>query len=151
MISLGDLSLGEDNLLGDLLALVGAGMLALYLLAGRRIRQELGLLTYVTPVYAVSALFLIFCCFSTGVPLGPYPAEEFFLFIVLAVVPMILGHTVYNWALRYVEAPIVAVSLLGEPVGAITLAAFFLQETPGNLVALGGIITLVGIYIAASS
>ena len=151
IISFGDLGLGENNLLGDLLALIGAVMLALYLLAGRRIRQELGLLSYVTPVYAVSALTLILCCFSTGVPLLLYPPKELLLFLALAVVPMIFGHTVYNWALRYVEAPIVAVSLLGEPVGAIMLAVLFLQEVPGPIVVLGGVLTLLGIYVTAVS
>ena len=151
IISVGDLGLGENNLLGDILALVGAIMLALYLLAGRSVRKELGLLAYVTPVYAVSALSLILCSILTGVPLATYPPEEFLLFLALAVFPMIFGHTVYNWALRYVEAPIVAVSLLGEPVGAILLAAIFLHEHPGTIVALGGGLTLLGIYITASS
>ncbi|MCD6263346.1 DMT family transporter [Candidatus Bathyarchaeota archaeon] len=151
IISLGDLGLGENNLLGDLLALVGAVMLALYLLAGRRIRQELGLLAYVTPVYAVSALTLLLSSLSAGVPLAPYPPRELLLFLALAVVPMIFGHTVYNWALRYVEAPIIAVSLLGEPLGAILLAALILGEIPHPIVALGGCLTLLGIYLTASS
>jgi len=151
IISFGDLGRGEDSLLGDLLAVVGAIMLSLYLLAGRRIRQNLGLLAYVTPVYAVSALTLFLSCISMGVPLAPYSQEEFVIFLALAVVPMIFGHTVYNWALKYVEAPIVAVSLLGEPVGAILLAALFLHEVPGAVVAFGGALTLFGIYITASS
>lgn len=151
IIALGDLGRGEDSLLGDLLAVVGAVMLSLYLLAGRRIRQKLGLLAYVTPVYAVSALTLFFSCVSTGVPLAPYPQEEIVLFLALAVVPMIFGHTVYNWALKYVGAPIVSVSLLGEPVGAILLAALFLREMPASIAAFGGVLTLLGIYVTASS
>ena len=151
IISLGDVGRGEESLLGDLLAAVGAVMLALYLLAGRRIRQNLGLLAYVMPVYMVSALTLFVSCLSAGVPLMPYSQEEFVIFLALAVVPMIFGHTVYNWALRYVEAPIVAVTLLGEPVGAILLAAFFLREVPGPVVAFGGVLTLLGIYLAAST
>jgi len=151
IISLGDLGQGEESLLGDLLAVVGAITLSLYLLAGRRIRQNLGLLAYVTPVYAVSALALFFGCLSTGVPIAPYSQDEIILFLALAVVPMIFGHTVYNWALKYVETPIVAVSLLGEPVGAVLLAVLFLHEMPGYIVALGGALTLLGIYITASS
>ena len=69
------------------------------------------------------------------------------LFLVIAIVPMIFGHTVYNWALRYVEAPIVSLSFLGEPVGASLLAYFFLGETPAFTVLLGGGLTLFGILI----
>jgi len=149
-ISSGDLGRGEESLLGDLLAVVGAVMLSLYLLAGRRIRQNLGLFAYVTPVYAVCALTLFISCVTTGVRLAPYHQEELVIFLALAVVPMIFGHTVYNWALKYVEAPIVAVSLLGEPVGAILLAALFLHEVPGPATAFGGVLTLLGIYLAAA-
>jgi len=59
---------------------------------------------------------------------------------------MIFGHTVYNWALRYVEASVVSISLLGEPVGATILAFLFLNEAPSTLTLIGGFITLVGIY-----
>ena len=69
------------------------------------------------------------------------------LFLVIAVVPMIFGHTVYNWTLRYLEASLVSISLLGEPVGATILAYVFLNETPSRLTLIGGTVTLVGIYL----
>jgi drug/metabolite transporter (DMT)-like permease len=61
---------------------------------------------------------------------------------------MIFGHTVYNWALKYVSAPIVSISLLGEPVGASLLAYFILKELPNRMVIFGGIVTLLGILIS---
>lgn len=149
IISWADFGKGEVSLAGDLLALMGALMLSLYLLAGRRLRQRLGLLAYVTPVYAVSAVVLFLACIVAQIPLVPYDLKEILIFLTLAVVPMIFGHTVYNWALRYVKAPIIAVSLLGEPVGAIILAAVFLHEVPGYIVVSGGLLTLVGIYVTA--
>ena len=63
------------------------------------------------------------------------------------VSPMIFGHTVYNWTLRYLEASLVSISLLGEPVGATILAYFFLNEAPSSLTLIGGTVTLVGIYM----
>ena len=126
-IAMSDVGTGEENLLGDTLALIGAVALALYLLTGRRLRQRLSLFLYVVPVYAVAALVLILVCVGTGVPLHGYSIHELLLFLLLAVVPMILGHTVYNWALKYVQAPTVSVSLLGEPLGAVLLAAAFLS------------------------
>ncbi len=146
IIAVGDSSLGEVSLYGDLLALVGAIMLGLYILSGRRIRQSYDLVSYVTPVYATSALVLILGSVATGTRLVPYPPREYLLFLAIAVVPMIFGHTVYNWALKYIEAPIVSISLLGEPVGATILAYIFLKEAPSTLTLLGGAITLLGIY-----
>ena len=150
VIAVGDLSLGETNLYGDILALIGALMLGVYILSGRRIRQSLDLVSYVTPVYGASAAALAVGCVLTGTPLAPYPPREYLLFLALAVVPMIFGHTVYNWALRYVEAPVVSISLLGEPVGATLLAFLILGEAPTPGVLVGGFITLLGIYVTAS-
>ncbi len=146
IIAIGDAGIGEANLYGDLLARLGAVMLGIYILEGRRLRQSLDLVSYVTPVYAASAVVLILGSVVTGTRLAPFPPREYILFIALAVVPMIFGHTVYNWALRYVEASVVSISLLGEPVGATILAFLFLNEAPSTLTLIGGFITLVGIY-----
>jgi drug/metabolite transporter (DMT)-like permease len=151
VIALGDAGLGETNLYGDFLALIGALMLGLYILSGRRIRQKLDLVTYVTPVYATSAVVLTLGGIVTGTRMAPLPSSEYLLFFVIALVPMIFGHTVYNWALKYVEAPIVSISLLGEPVGATILAYIFLGETPSTLSLIGGAITLLGIYLSIRS
>jgi drug/metabolite transporter (DMT)-like permease len=151
VIALGDAGLGETNLYGDFLALIGALMLGLYILSGRRIRQKLDLVTYVTPVYATSAVVLTLGGIATGTRMMSLPFREYFLFFVIALVPMIFGHTVYNWALKYVEAPIVSISLLGEPVGATILAYVFLGEAPSALSLIGGAITLSGIYLSIRS
>jgi drug/metabolite transporter (DMT)-like permease len=147
-IGLGDLRLG--NLYGDLLSLLGALTLALYLIAGRSLRRRLSLVEYVTPLYATSALILLLGCLISGVSLHPYPPKEYLLFLSIALIPMILGHTLFNWALRYIEAPVVSVSLLGEPIGASLLALFILCETPPITTVMGGALTLLGIYITAS-
>jgi drug/metabolite transporter (DMT)-like permease len=85
---------------------------------------------------------------AMGEPLTGYPSDEYLLFFIIALVPMIFGHTVYNWALKYVTAPIVSISLLGEPVGASFLAYLILKEFPNRLVLFGGIVTLLGILIS---
>jgi len=147
-IGWGDLRLG--NLYGDLLSLLGAVALALYIIAGRSLRRHLTLLEYVTPIYATSAALLLLGCLLTGVPLYPYPIREYLLFLSIAFIPMILGHTLFNWALRYVEAPVVSVSLLGEPIGASALALLILGEFPPLTTIIGGAVTLLGIYLTAS-
>ncbi len=147
LIAVGDAGMGELNLYGDLLALVGGIMLGIYILGGRALRQKMDLTSYVTPVYFTSALVLLLVSFFTGTKLSGYAPREYLLFLVIAIVPMIFGHTVYNWALKYVEAPIVSLSLLGEPVGASILAYIFLGEIPTSIILIGGALTLSGILI----
>jgi drug/metabolite transporter (DMT)-like permease len=147
VIAFSDSGSGGSNLYGDLLALVGALMLGVYTLSGRRLRQSLDLASYVTPVYATAASVLAISCVVTGTKLWPYPVEEYVLFLAIAIIPMIFGHTVYNWTLKYIEASVASLSLLGEPVGATLLAYFFLGETPSYLTIVGGTITLLGIYL----
>jgi len=149
VIALSDLGVGQGNLVGDLLSLIGAVALGTYILAGRRLRQSLDLVSYVTPVYATSTALLAAGSLAMGVPLVGYPGGEMLLFFAIALVPMIFGHTVYNWALRWISAPVVSISLLGEPIGASILAYIVLAEAPGPLVLLGGAVTLAGILICA--
>jgi tRNA-splicing ligase RtcB len=65
----------------------------------------------------------------------------------LAIFPTIGGHTVYNWALRYVKTMVVSVSILGEPVGATILAFLIFNEAPGPMQLLGGLVIIAGIFI----
>lgn len=147
VIALGDLGVGEENLIGDALSIIGAVALGVYLMAGRRLRQRLDLTTYVTPVYAVSAVALALGSVAVGAPLVGYDAGVMLMFAAIALVPMIFGHTLYNWVLRWVSAPVVSISLLGEPLGASLLAFLILGESPGPLTLVGGAVTLAGIMI----
>ncbi len=149
IIAVGDMGLGGGSLLGDALSLVGAIALGTYILAGRRLRQSLDLTTYVTPVYAVSAIALTLGGVAVGAPMLGYDVPILAMFAAIALVPMIFGHTLYNWALRWISAPVVSVSLLGEPVGASILALLLLGEAPGPLTIVGGAVTLAGILLCS--
>lgn len=149
IIAFGDLGTGAENLVGDALSLIGAIALGLYILAGRRLRQRLDLTTYVTPVYAVSAAVLAAGSLAVGAPLLGFDSGVYVMFAAIALVPMIFGHTLYNWALRWISAPVVSISLLGEPVGASLLAFVVLGESPSPIALLGGAVTLAGILVCA--
>jgi len=150
LIGIGDYGLSSTTLGGDILALLGGVMVGIYLLAGRHFRQRISVLTYVFVVYSSAAIFLASAAFITdGMrPSGDF-GREILLFLLLAVVSQIGGHTVYNWTLKYVTAPVVSVSFVGEPVGAAILALVFLGEIPGSLVIIGAAAALAGIYITA--
>jgi drug/metabolite transporter (DMT)-like permease len=153
VITASDAGTGPMPLLGDALALLGAAAAAFYFLAGRSYRKRLGLLAYVVPVYASCALvlgvLLVALPAPYGGPLLGYGWREHVLFLALALVPMILGHTVLNWALAHVTAPVIATTILGEPIGSTLLAALLLHETPPVGVLLGGAVVLAGILLVA--
>lgn len=151
-ISLGDLAggaVGPNPLLGNSLALVGAVMMAGYVLAGRSLRQQIPLIPYVVVVYSVAAVGLFAVVLLGSEPLTGYPAREWLIFIGLAVGPGLFGHTVINWALGYLDSSLVSVSLLGEPVGAAILAVVLFTEIPTAATVFGGAVVLAGIYLTA--
>jgi drug/metabolite transporter (DMT)-like permease len=137
--------------LGDLLALAGALAAAAYLLIGRRLRARMSLIPYIFLVYGMAAVVLVVVMFGAGeTPLG-YAPPTYLWFLLLALVPQLLGHSTYNWALRYISAAYVSITLLGEPIGSTLLAYFLLDETPTGLKIIGAILILAGILVAARS
>ena len=146
--SLGDFVRGQA-FLGDLLALVGAWMAAGYLLIGRHLRASMSLVPYVFAVYGAAALVLIAIMYASGqTPWGFAPAA-YLWFVLLALVPQLLGHSTFNWALGFLPAAFVSITLLGEPIGSTILAYFLLDETPAALKIFGAILILAGIFTAS--
>ncbi len=135
-------------LLGDLLALLGGAAGAAYLIIGRRLRSELSLLIYIGLVYSSAAIFLIIAVISFGYNLFGYPPIAYLWFLLLAIIPQLLAHSTYNWALRYLPATKVAITLLGEPISAAVLAYLVLGELPSSLRITGAVIVLFGVTSA---
>jgi drug/metabolite transporter (DMT)-like permease len=136
---------------GNFLALVGAWMVSGYLILGRKLRARMSLIPYIFLVYGMSAIALILIMFAAGQsPLG-YPPRAYGWIFLLAAFPQLIGHSTYNWVLRYIPATLVAIITLVEPIGSAILAYFILRETPANGVLLGGLLILVGIYLASRS
>ena len=130
------MSIGDGSWDGNLLAFIGGVFAGIYILAGRVMRKKVNL---------IAAAFLFLAAIILNQPIWPYPIEEFVLFLLLAGVSTILGHTVYNWSLKYVTAPLVSASLLGEPILASVLAAIILVELPSPYIYLGGALILIGV------
>jgi drug/metabolite transporter (DMT)-like permease len=65
---------------------------------------------------------------------------------------MLLGHTGLNWALKYLPAYLVVLTVLGEPVGATLLAAVLpgIREVPSMYTLIGGAVLLAGVLLAAT-
>lgn len=151
IVSGGDFALSGRAFGGDLLALGGAVAAAGYFVAGRRLRQRVSLLTYTGVVYTTSALLLLPIALIAGAPLTGFPSKSWLMFLLQALVPQMMGHTIFNYLLKDVEATIVAVAILGEPVGSTILALALFGEVPSWSALVGGALILIGIYIAMTA
>ena len=149
IIGLGDMREGSHQLVGDLLALAGAASVAIYMLIGRQLRDRLSLLGYVFPVYSSAALALMLFAFQIKADLLNFESSMWIWLFLLALIPQVIGHSSFNWALGHLPATYVALSVLAEPVGSITLAWITLGEVPTVSAFIGGALILFGIFIAA--
>lgn len=141
----------EFALFGDTLAVIGALAVVGYFIIGRKVRERLSLLGYVTPLYAACSFFLLIWALATQTTLYPFSATEWIYFAALAIVPTILGHTVFNWAIKHVRPSTISVTFLGEPVIASILAFFFFRQQPSLATFIGGAFILCGVYLTIRS
>jgi drug/metabolite transporter (DMT)-like permease len=150
IIGFGDFATGGQALLGDLLAVIGAICAAIYLLLGRNLRRKLSLLAYIAICYGSAALFLWLAVIALRLPVSGYDTQTVAAFWAMALVSQIIGHSSYNWALKWFSTGFIAVALLGEPIGSTIMAYLIFNEGLTWLKAIGGLFILSAIYIAAA-
>jgi drug/metabolite transporter (DMT)-like permease len=142
---------GNAPLLGNLLAVSAAITAGIYYTIGRSLRKSLGVWAYVGIVYSAAFVTLSVIAMSRGAALAPQPSREIAIFAALALGPMLLGHTGMNWALKFLPAYVVNLTVLGEPVGATLLGAAIpaIRQIPTVSTLVGGAVVLGGVIIAA--
>jgi len=148
LISYGDMTLSKEALMGDGLALLGAITNSGYLLVGRKMRKGQELLSYIFPVYLACAMVLIIFSLVFQKSFSGYSSSTYLFLFLLALIPQMIGHTTFNWALKYLPASMVAIAILGEPVGSTILAYLILGEDLTIWKILGGFSIFAGILIA---
>ena len=136
---------------GNFLALCGALAVSGYLLIGRKARAKVSLIPYIALAYGICALVLIVFMLAAGqTPVG-YSSAAYTWIFLLAVVPQLIGHSTFNWLLKYLPATMVAVTTLAEPVGSAALAYIFLKEALSPGVLSGGALILAGIFLTSKA
>jgi drug/metabolite transporter (DMT)-like permease len=151
IIGSGDFTRGERALWGDLLALMGGFCAAGYLILGKTLRQKLSLLVYITLCYGSAAIILWIVVLVMGLRVSGFSSQTLSAIWAMALISQIIGHSSYNWALRYCSTTLVALSFLGEPVGSTILAYLLFHEKLTLTKTIGGLIILGAIYLAARS
>jgi len=150
-ISLGAGSGGENRMIGNVLALIGALGAAGYYLIGRRLRTEIDTVRYVGLVYSVAAFVALTVTLSSGQPMTGFDPRTWLLLFAIALLPQVIGHTSLNWALKHYSATTVSIFTLAEPFGATLLAFIILQEHISRLTIWGGLIILAGVALTLAN
>ncbi|MCX7957551.1 MAG: DMT family transporter [Deltaproteobacteria bacterium] len=146
------ISCGEEidnvKIKGNLLALLGAVMASLYIITGRKVRQDYSLTEYTTVLYFFTSVILFITALALQTELFCYSLKDYLLVLFLAMVPQLLGHNAFNWALKYLSPTFVAILILFEPIGATVISYFLFGYIPSYSETIGSLLILVGILIS---
>jgi drug/metabolite transporter (DMT)-like permease len=142
-----DLRAGLGTVAGDLFAALGGLFAAVYIIIGRRLRPTVSWPRYVGVVYPSTAVLLLLATLVAGEPFLGYDPKTYAMIVLLALGPQLIGHNAINWSLAYLPAVVVAIGILGEPVGSTAWAALVLDERPTGAEVLGGLLVLAGVYL----
>ncbi|MFQ4148135.1 DMT family transporter [Arthrobacter sp. LAPM80] len=144
-----DIGVSREALIGDLLALAGGALAAMYTLAGSMARKTLSTSVYSSLCYTLCSLILLVLCLVFGQPLVNIPPEAWWGIVGVTVAAQIFGHTIFNYLLATISPLVVSMMILLEIPGAAILAGIFLhQELPagtyvGLALILGGLAIVI--------
>jgi drug/metabolite transporter (DMT)-like permease len=142
-----DVTADSAALVGDLLALAGGLMAAIYTSLGERARATTSTTAYTAVCYSVCGAAMLVICLVGRVPLTGYPATAWAALVALTVGPQLLGHSLFNFALRRVSATTVSVVILLEVPGAALIAWAWLGQVPRPAALPGLALLLLGVVI----
>ena len=145
LIAFADSASGGDHLYGDILSLLAAVAVAIYVLIGRIVRKNTSTTVYTYIVYSSCAVVLLAMCWIQGDSLWGYGISGVIVGLLLAVFSTILGHSIFSWCLKYFSPSFVSASKLCEPVAAAILAGFLFGEIPSTMQIAGGALILGGV------
>jgi drug/metabolite transporter (DMT)-like permease len=142
---------GTEPILGSALAIVGAIAVAIYYVIGRGLRARLSLIPYIWLVYSCAALLLLIFVLITRVPVTGHPTSGYIALLAMALIPQLLGHSSFNFALKYFPATYIGISAQLEPVASALIAFLYFNETPTVVQVLGSVIIIAGVILASLS
>jgi drug/metabolite transporter (DMT)-like permease len=130
-----------------MLSIAGALSYSLYLLMGQKLMKAIPSTLYSLFVFMIAGLLLFVFNMFNHYTLTDYALSEWGIFLLLALIPTIMGQMLFNWLLEYMNATTVSMAVIGEPFIAIILAYLWLNEQPTLLQVIGGLLTMVGVGI----
>jgi len=141
-----DFQFSPQHFRGDMICLLSLVLLTYYLVLARIHRDIPSIWLYLVPLYFFAGLF---CLLLTPVfqvnPIKDYALREIIIILGLALIPTVLGHSLFNYCMRHLPSQFVAIVTPSEFIIAGILAYFFFQEVPEWTFYLACLLLLTGI------
>jgi drug/metabolite transporter (DMT)-like permease len=147
-----DLNLSFRSFQGDVIAVTGGALAAIYMIIGSNVQRDISTSTFTAVCYLVCALTALPIAVLAGYKLTGYANSEWILLIALVITAQIMGHTMFNLSLKRVSPAVVALVVFFEvPVSAI-LAFLWLDQRPpaGTIPGIIGLLIGCGIFVVRS-
>jgi drug/metabolite transporter (DMT)-like permease len=142
-----DIAVSGRAAVGDLLAVVGAALAAIYTTYGEQARTAVSTTTYTLVCYSVCAAVLLVVDLAAGVRLHGYDARTWAAILGIVVGAQLLGHSMINFALHRVSATAVSVLLLLEVPGAAVLGWLIVDQVPPMRSLPGLVVGVIGVAV----
>jgi drug/metabolite transporter (DMT)-like permease len=150
MVSGVDLTISFRSFVGDIAAIISAALAAAYMMAGSRAQRSLETSTYTTIAYFTCSLTAFPMALLLGNEIFIFSRNEWLILIGLILGAQMLGHTMFNSALKRVSPAIVSLIVFFEvPVSAV-LAAWWLDQRPPLGIIPGIVLILMGCILVVT-
>jgi drug/metabolite transporter (DMT)-like permease len=147
----GDIGISQKAFTGDILSFLGTLSVAVNILIAKRILTRVPSYLYSLIVFSITFLCFALYNLSLGTSMMGYPGKEWILFLLLAIVPTVFGHMIFNWLLQYVKPTTISMTVLAEPVGASLLGMVIFREIIKEFQVVGGLIIYIGLLLYLKS
>lgn len=141
--------LGDNPIVGGVLATLSALTFSIYAVIGRKSRQQVGFIPYIWIVFFSGMVTALVIALLTHTPLTGYSTEGYFWVVAVTIVAQLVFHPSYNFALKYLPATFM--SILGQTsvIVAVVLGMIVFGEIPGWLQIGGGVLIASGVTLAS--
>jgi drug/metabolite transporter (DMT)-like permease len=145
-----DLQISYDKFLGDLAAIISAVLAAAYMMAGSKAQRTLETTTYTTICYFICSMTALPMALIAGNEIFSFSAKEWWILLGLILGAQLLGHSMFNSALKRVSPAIVSLIVFFEvPVSAV-LAVWWLDQKPPAGIIPGIVLILIGCILVVT-
>jgi len=135
------------NVTGMFSVFISTLFFSAYVLTGKKARKRTTTNSYIFMLYSASALICLIFILATGSPLINYTTRNYVFFIILALVPTVIGHGSLNHCVGYFRASTVSMLTLLEPVIGSVAAYMLLGEGVGEYSTFGFVLIVFGIAL----
>ena len=99
LVSSGDFGLSESAFFGDTLSFLGTIAIAVNMIIAKQLMARVPSYVYSLLVFGITTVFFAIYNTAAGVQMTGYAPREWGLFLLLAIIPTVFGHMIFNWLL----------------------------------------------------